>query len=137
MTKGGGSSAQIRGLEEGDSGFPDENPEPGTDCVDLLGRKDTGGAHVVYEWKTKTYNEGVQNCGVMCVTLVALLLCVISFFTCQECLFALLIVSACLCPFFHPMNAPLWLAIVLLTVGGWNFTVGALTVTWNYKSHPS
>jgi hypothetical protein len=129
--------AKCRGLEEGGVCCPDENPEPEYDCIDLLKRPGSGACHSVHMWKTQAYNEGIKNCGVMCLTLFALLMCVISFFVCQECLFALLIVSACLCPFFHPMNAPLWLAIVLLTIGGWNFTVGALTVTWNYKSHPS
>jgi hypothetical protein len=28
------------------------------------------------------------------------------------------------------LNAPLWLAILLLTIGGWSFTAGALEVRW-------
>jgi hypothetical protein len=127
---------KCRGLEEGGVCCPDEDPEPGSECIDLLGKPDNGSGYVVHEWKTRAYKEGVRNCGIMVLTLVALVLCVVSFFACQECLFVLLIVSACLCPFFHPMNAPLWLAIVLLTIGGWNFTVGALTVTWNYRGPP-
>ena len=91
-------------------------------------------SYVIHECRTRACNEASTNCGIMCFTLITLILCVVSYTYCQQCLFALLIVSACLCPFFHPMNAPLWLAIVLLTVGGWNFTVGALTVSWNYKS---
>ncbi len=91
-------------------------------------------SYVIHECRTRAINETSKNCGIFCFTLITLILCVVSYGYCQQCLFVLLVVSACLCPFFHPMNAPLWLAIVLLTVGGWNFTVGALTVTWNYKS---
>jgi hypothetical protein len=104
-----------------------------SDSVDLLKRRDPP-CYVVHEYKARAYREGVKNCGVMCFTLFLLIACFVSFLVCQRCLFVLLLISACLCPFFHPLNAPLWLAIVLLTVGGWNFTLGALTVTWNYKS---
>ncbi len=107
--------------------------DDGSDSVDLL-KKGEPPSYVVHEYKTRAYREEVKNCGVMCFTLIMLILCFASFFVCQQCLFVLLVVSACLCPFFHPLNAPLWLAIVLLTVGGWNFTMGALTVTWNYKN---
>ena len=88
---------------------------------------------VVHARRTQLLSEAGQNCGILCFTLLMLLLCIISFAFCQECLFVLLIVSACLCPFFHPLNAPLWLAIVLLTVGGWSFTAGAMEIRW--KSH--
>lgn len=74
-----------------------------------------------------------QNCAVVCLTFIMICFCFVAFVFCPNCLFAILIISACMCPFFHPMNAPLWLAIVLLTVGGWNFTMGALTVSWKYK----
>jgi hypothetical protein len=121
-------------LEEGGSN-PGSGPESGESYIEpeaLKPAKYTPFA--IQESRTRACNEGYQNCGILCFTLLFLILCVISFVFCQQCLFMILIVSACLCPFFHPMNAPLWLAIVLLTVGGWNFTVGALTVTWNYRS---
>lgn len=125
----------VKSVETDCTGLEEGGSDQGSchDSIDLLNRKETL-PYVVHECKTRALNEGSRNCGIMCFTLLTLILCVASFVFCQECLFALLIVSACLCPFFHPMNAPLWLAIVLLTVGGWNFTVGALTVTWNYKS---
>jgi hypothetical protein len=85
---------------------------------------------VVHVKRTKLLTESAKNCGILCFTLLMLLLCIISYVFCQECLFVLLIVSACLCPFFHPLNAPLWLAIVLLTVGGWSFTAGAMEIRW-------
>jgi hypothetical protein len=107
------------------------NPE--SDCGDVLKKREQS-PYVIHECKTRAYDEGFKNCGVLCFTLLAIILCIISFVFCKQCLFMILIISACLCPFFHPMNAPLWLAIVLLTVGGWNFTMGALTVTWNYQS---
>ena len=79
--------------------------------------------------------EQSKGCGVLCFTLLLLFLCIVSFIVCKECLFAILIVSGCLCPFFHPLNAPLWLAIVLLTVGGWSFTTGAISISWeNHNS---
>ena len=127
MVKGDDTSSQR--VEEGGSCFSD----PGSDGGGGPEKTDFP-SYVVYECKTRAYNEGVKNCGVLCFTVLVLILCLVSFLFCQECLFFILILSACLCPFFHPMNAPLWLAIVLLTVGGWNFTMGALTVTWNYKS---
>lgn len=108
-----------------------ENPM--TEGVDLF-KKNEPSPYTIHECKARAYDQGFRNCGVFCFTVLTLILCFISFIFCKQCLFMILIVSACLCPFFHPMNAPLWLAIVLLTVGGWNFTMGALTVTWNYKS---
>lgn len=126
-----GDEISCRSLEDGLSCCTD--PDPDMDSVELLKRPDTP-AYVVHECRTRAYNEGIKNCGVLSFTVIVIILCLVSFLFCQECLFVLLIFSACLCPFFHPMNAPLWLAIVLLTVGGWNFTMGALTVTWNYKS---
>lgn len=128
MVKAGETSSKC--VEEGVSFCSDTESEGGgsSERTDLP-------SYVIYECKTRAYNEGVKNCGVLCFTVFVIILCLVSFFFCQQCLFFLLIFSACLCPFFHPMNAPLWLAIVLLTVGGWNFTMGALTVTWNYKSH--
>jgi hypothetical protein len=125
-----GDETDCKSLEDGLSYCSDQ----GSDSVELLKKRDAHPSYVVHECRTRAYNEGVKNCGVLCFTLFVLILCVASFFFCQNCLFVLLIVSACLCPFFHPMNAPLWLAIVLLTIGGWNFTVGALTITWNYKN---
>jgi hypothetical protein len=65
---------------------------------------------------------------------VALVLCLVFYMLCPRCLFGILLLSACLCPFFNSMNAPLWLAIVLLTMSGWSFTAGAFSISWNAKS---
>ena len=129
MVKGDSADCQPESLEDGvsadserDSLF-EERVCPGP----------TRRIYATRERETLAYNATSQTFGVLCFTCASLLLCVLAFLYCTECLFMILIISACLCPFFHPMNAPLWLAIVLLTVGGWNFTMGALTVTWNYK----
>jgi hypothetical protein len=110
----------------------ESNPVPGCSETDPIKPYDQS-PYIIHERRTCAFNERSRSCSVLCFTLITLVLCFISFVFCQQCLFVILIFSACLCPFFHPMNAPLWLAIVLLTVGGWNFTMGALTVTWNYR----
>jgi len=85
---------------------------------------------VVHARRVQSMSEQSRGCGMLLFTILLLVLCLASFMFCQECLFGILIISACLCPFFHPLNAPLWLAIVLLTVGGWSFTTGALSISW-------
>lgn len=85
---------------------------------------------VVHARRVQSISEQSRGCAVLSFTALLLILCLASFAYCQECLFGILIISACLCPFFHPLNAPLWLAIVLLTIGGWTFTTGALSISW-------
>lgn len=86
---------------------------------------------VVHANRTKYIAGQFHDLGVLCFMLICLVLCVVFYMTCPRCLFGILLLSACLCPFFHPMNAPLWLAIVLLTVSGWSFTTGSLSISWN------
>lgn len=86
---------------------------------------------VVHAKRTKYLSEQFHDLGVMCVMIACIVLCLVFYMTCPRCLFGILIFSACLCPFFHPMNAPLWLAIVLLIVSGWTFTTGNLSITWD------
>lgn len=76
-----------------------------------------------------------MDCGVLCLTVLSLVLCLVFYFICPNCLFAVLLFCAILCPCIHPLNAPLWLAIILLTVSGWSFTVGSFSVAWIAKSH--
>jgi hypothetical protein len=113
-----------------------EKAESGGDCeveiesaIPLIEDKDEG--WVVHSRRTRQLTEKFHDCGVLCLMLVSVGLCFVFYMVCPRCLFGILLFSACLCPFFHPMNAPLWLAIVLLTVSGWSFTTGALSVTWN------
>jgi len=86
-----------------------------------------------YTQRIKAIASRSQGSGVLCFTLLALGMCMAFFFICPRCLFGMLLLSACLCPFFNSMNAPLWLAIVLLTMSGWSFTGGAFSVSWNAK----
>lgn len=101
----------------------------------LKERKEDSDQWVVHANRTNEITGQFRDLGVMCFMLFCLALCVVFYMICPRCLFGVLLLSACLCPFFHPMNAPLWLAIVLLTVSGWSFTTGSLSVTWNNGFH--
>ena len=81
--------------------------------------------------RTKMIAEQSKNWAVLFLTVASLLLCVVFYIMCPDYLFLILLFSAILCPFFHPMNAPLWLAIVLLTVSGWTFTTGVFSIKWS------
>ena len=81
--------------------------------------------------RTKMIAEQSKNWAVVILTVVSLLLCVVFYIFNPDYLFLILLFSAILCPFFHPMNAPLWLAIVLLTVSGWTFTTGVFSIKWS------
>ena len=121
--------------ESGNSSSSDGcNPVEGCPCAPTRQRAYESD-WTVHAKRTRMLSQDSQSCGILVFTILMLVLCIVSFVFCQECLFGLLIISACLCPFFHPLNAPLWLAIVLLTVGGWSFTAGALSVTWDSKNH--
>ena len=86
-----------------------------------------------YAQRIKAIAARSQDGGVMCFTIAALVMCMVFYVVCPHCLFGVLLLSACLCPFFNSMNAPLWLAIVLLTLSGWSFTGGSFSVSWNAK----
>ena len=113
-------------LDEAEKGDCGETVET---AIPLM--KDQDMDWIVHAQRTKYMRGQFQDLGVMCVAIFCLVMCIVFYVICPRCLFGVLIFSACLCPFFHPMNAPLWLAIVLLTVSGWSFTTGALSVTWN------
>ena len=93
--------------------------------------RDQDGDWVVHAQRTHYLTGQFRDLGVMCLMILCLVMCLVFYMICPQCLFGILIFSACLCPFFHPMNSPLWLAIVLLTVSGWSLTTGALSITWN------
>ena len=88
-------------------------------------------AWVVHAERVRSLAEWGRGGAIMLVTAFSLVLCLIFYVTCPKCLFGVLLVSACMCPWANSMNAPLWLAIVLLIVSGWTFTAGYLSVTWN------
>ena len=93
--------------------------------------KEPDDSWVVHAERVRSLAESTRKTAFMLVTAISLLLCVIFFFACPKCMFGVLLFSACLCPWIHAMNAPLWLAIVLLTVSGWSLTTGFLSVTWS------
>ena len=111
-------------MEEGQPSAP---PRPDTvDRLDTVERLCLAHAN-----RIKLMTSRTTDCGVLCFTIFCLILCGVFFLFCPRCIFGVLILSACLCPFFNSMNAPLWLAIVLLTVSGWSFTGGAFSISWN------
>ena len=75
-----------------------------------------------------------HDLGVMIFMLLCLGLCIVFYIFHPEYMFGVLVVSACLCPFYNAMNAPLWLAILLLTISGWSFTTGSLSISWKSQS---
>jgi hypothetical protein len=93
--------------------------------------KEESEAWVVHAERTRTLSEGFRAGAAILMTAVSIVLCLVFYMTCPKCLFGVLLVSACMCPWFNSMNAPLWLAILLLIVSGWTFTTGYLSVTWN------
>jgi hypothetical protein len=109
-----------------------ESDEPfDVECAVPLVKKREGDAWVVHAERAQTLTEGFKGGAVMLMTAFSLLLCFIFYAICPKCLFLVLIISACMCPWFQSMNAPLWLAIILLVLSGWTFTAGYLSVTWN------
>ena len=81
--------------------------------------------------RTRLVAEQARNWAVLTLTIVSIALCGIFYIMCPEYLFLILLLSAILCPFFHSMNAPLWLAILLLTISGWTFTTGVFSMKWS------
>ncbi len=94
-------------------------------------RQDT--AWLVHAERVRSVTEWSKRVVILLLTITSILLCLLFYFTCPRCLFGVLIFSACLCPLIHSMNAPLWLALVLLVMSGWTFTAGNLSVSWHSK----
>ena len=113
----------------------DDNNDVDIECaIPLI--KENDNAWVVHAERVQTLAERGRGNAVMLFALISLVLCVYFYMTCQQCLLFVLLISACLCPWFNVMNGPLWLSIVLLVVGGWTFTTGYLSVTWNSGVKP-
>ena len=108
--------------EEGDCEAPTETPA------------DVTPQWYLHETRVRLLSDQYRQMGIMCLTVASMCLCLLFFFVCPRCLFGMLILSMCLCPFIHPMNFPLWMALILLTVSGWSFTAGALSVSWKSQS---
>lgn len=116
-----------------EEGAPSAPPLPAcpVSLVESVHGREYGASVSDYSQRIKAITTRSQDSGVMCFTIVALVLCLVFYMLCPRCLFGILLLSACLCPFFNSMNGPLWLAIVLLTMSGWSFTGGSFSVAWN------
>lgn len=80
--------------------------------------------------KQKFISETFQCMFASSVLLVVMGLIVLCFFYCQQCLFGIMLLSACLCPFMSFWNIPLWTSILLVTVLGINFVHKDFTFIW-------
>ena len=80
--------------------------------------------------KRRLVSETFQ-CAVALIILVVMLgLVVLSYFYCQVCLFGIMIISACMCPFISYFNIPLWTSILLIVVLGMTYTQRPFTFIW-------
>lgn len=98
-------------------GVPD--PKGGT-------KKDSG----IKKMKRKFISETQQFVLSILVLTVVLGMVVLSYFFCPMCLFGIMVMSACLCPFLPYFNIPLWTSIVLIIVLGMTYTQRPFTFIW-------
>lgn len=117
--------------------FPDVNkirntqPDFPVVSVDKV-REDTdvGKASIARRAQQRFVSETFQ-CVTACVVLIFVLgFVVVSFFYCQVCLFGIMVVSACLCPFMPYFNIPLWTSILLIVMLGMSYTQRPFTFIW-------
>ena len=88
--------------------------------------------HVIYKrFKTALTNSIVQLMLGMLLLLVSVALCLLCWYYCINCLFAVIIVSLLMCACIPGFNVPLWIAVVLLVFGGYSFTSGKMSLTWH------
>jgi hypothetical protein len=109
----------------------DEQCDVESSSVPLMRSEDS--AWVAHAERALFLADWFRRLAVMLMVVFSLALCIIFYFYCQNCLFFVVLVSACTCPFFHLMNLPLWVAIVLIAVGGGTMSVGYLSVSWTSK----
>jgi hypothetical protein len=64
------------------------------------------------------------------ILLLVIGMIVLSYMFCTECLFGIMIISACLCPFMPYFNIPLWISILLITTLGISFVHRNFTFIW-------
>lgn len=80
--------------------------------------------------KRKFISETAQFVVSLFVLTVVLGLVVISYFFCPVCLFGIMVMSACLCPFLPYFNVPLWTSILLIIMLGMTYTQRPFTFIW-------
>lgn len=91
-------------------------------------------AFSVAEKARKRLVSETMYCIVSVFTLVVVLgLVVVCYFFCVPCLFVIIAISACLCPFLSFFNIPLWVSILLLVFACWHFTAHILGVTTQFN----
>ena len=93
--------------------------------------RDSDGDWMVHAQRTQYIRSQFHDLAVLCLTFTCLVLCSVFYVLCPRCLFGVLIFSACLCPWVNSLNVSLWVALVLLVLSGWTFSIGAFSVTWN------
>lgn len=81
--------------------------------------------------KRKLISETSQFVASLFVLVVVLGLVVISYFFCPVCLFGIMVMSACLCPFLPYFNIPLWASILLIIMLGMTYTQRPFTFIWH------
>jgi len=81
--------------------------------------------------KRKLISETSQFVASLFVLVVVLGLVVISYFFCPICLFGIMVMSACLCPFLPYFNIPLWASILLIIMLGMTYTQRPFTFIWH------
>jgi hypothetical protein len=91
------------------------------------------GDWAVHSKRTEYLRTQFHDLAILCLTLICIVLCAVFYVVCPKCLFGVLIFSACLCPWYNSLNVSLWLAIILLTVSGWSFSVGVFSLEWHSK----
>lgn len=84
----------------------------------------------IKKMKRKFISETQQFVLSILVLTVVLGLVVLSYFFCPMCLFGIMVMSACLCPFLPYFNIPLWTSIVLIIVLGMTYTQRPFTFIW-------
>ena len=83
----------------------------------------------------ESFKRGLVNETFQCVVALFILVLVLggvvlSYFFCPACLFGIMVVSACLCPFLPYFNIPLWTSILLIVLMGMTYTQRPFTVIW-------
>ena len=80
--------------------------------------------------KRNFVSETFQCVVALIILIIMLGLVVLSYFYCQICLFGIMIISACMCPFISYFNIPLWTSILLIVILGMTYTQRPFTFIW-------
>ena len=96
-------------------------------CPSLTAESDTKpkkGAYPLFSTQRLKQKMIVQTYD--CIFAITILLvvtgvCVVSFLYCKPCLFGVIALSFCLCPWVPYLNIPLWIAIIMLL--HWGYTI--------------